>query len=129
MPLRPGEIAGLADGPLFFAGLAPGALLLGAGAALTAISVITANVLPLLSPIPLLIGAVGVAAAGGIALGHQLLDGSTADIFPLPLGPLAMLWAIFGLGWLWLGYILWSERTPASQRTQAALKAIERRPS
>jgi hypothetical protein len=105
-----GEIFGLAYGPVGFTGLAPGALVLGAGAVLTAVSVIKANVMPRLSPIPLLIGSTGVAAAGGSALAQQLLNGTTADIFPLPLGPIAALWALFGLGWLWIGYLLWSER-------------------
>ncbi|HEV8488204.1 MAG TPA: hypothetical protein VGQ58_00280 [Candidatus Limnocylindrales bacterium] len=109
-----GEIFGLAYGPVGFTGLAPGALVLGAGAVLTAISVISANVMPRLSPIPLLVGATGVAAAGGSALARQLLNGSPADIFPLELGPLAALWALFGLGWLWLGYLLWSERPKAT---------------
>jgi hypothetical protein len=105
-----GEIFGLPYGPVGFAGLAPGALVLGAGAVLTAVSVIKANVMPRLSPIPLLIGSTGVAAAGGSALAQQLLNGTTADIFPLPMGPIAALWALFGLGWLWIGYLLWSER-------------------
>jgi len=106
-----GEILGLPYGPIGFTGLAPGALVAGAGATLTAISVIAANVMPRLSPIPLLVGAAGVAAAGGSALAHQLLEGSPADIFPLQVGPIAALWALFGLGWLWLGYLLWSEGT------------------
>ena len=106
-----GEIFGLPYGPMGFTGLAPGALVLGAGAFLTAISVIAANVMPRLSPIPLLIGAAGVAAAGGLTLARHLLNGAPADIFPLELGPLAALWALFGLGWLWLGYLLWSEGT------------------
>jgi hypothetical protein len=71
----------------------------------------TANVMPRLSPIPLLIGATGVAAAGGSALAHQLLEGAPTNIFPLQIGPIAMLWALFGIGWLWLGYLLWSEGT------------------
>ena len=106
-----GEVLGRAYGPIGFTGLAPGALILGAGAVLTALSVILANVMPRLSSIPLLLGAAGVAAAGGIALSRQLIEGSVADIFPLQLGPIAALWALFGLGWLWLGYLLWSEGT------------------
>jgi hypothetical protein len=106
-----GEILGLRYGPIGFTGLAPGALVAGAGAALTALSVITANVMPRLSPIPLLVGATGVAAAGGSALAHQLLEGAPTNIFPLQIGPIAMLWALFGIGWLWLGYLLWSEGT------------------
>lgn len=105
-----GEIFGLPYGPVGFSGLAPGALVLGAGAVLTGIAVLSANVMPRLSPIPMLVGATGVAAAGGTALARQLLNGSPADIFPLELGPLAALWVLFGLGWLWLGYLLWSER-------------------
>jgi hypothetical protein len=119
-----GSVSGVQYGPIVFAGLAAGSLVLGAGAALTAVSVIFANVMPRLSPIPLLIGATGVAAAGGIALGHQIVGGS-GDIFPLPVGPLAALWAVFGLGWLWLGYLLWVERTPAAERARAALRAAE----
>jgi hypothetical protein len=121
-----GTVSGVAYGPIVFAGLAPGALILGSGAALTAVSVIIANVLPRLSPIPLLIGATGVAAAGGLAIGHQIVGGS-GDIFPLPLGPLAMLWALFGLGWLWLGYLLWVERTPGAERARAAYLASDHR--
>ena len=104
-----GEILGAAYGPVVFTGLAPGALVLGAGAAMTAISVIAANVMPRLSPVPLLIGGAGLAVAGASALAHQMVDGATADIFPLQLGPVAAMWAMFGLGWLWLGYLLWSE--------------------
>jgi len=104
-----GDLLGFAFGPMTFAGLAPGALVFGAGAALVAVSVIVANVLPRLSSIPLLVGAVGVAVAGGLALGQGFLGGSGA-VFPLSLAPLAGLWAVFGVGWLWLGYLLWSER-------------------
>jgi hypothetical protein len=121
-----GSVSGIHYGPIVFAGLAAGSLVLGAGAALTALSVIVANVMPRLSPIPLLIGATGVAAAGGLALGHQIVGGS-GDVFPLPIGPLAALWAVFGLGWLWLGYLLWVERTPAAERARAALLASEQR--
>jgi hypothetical protein len=121
-----GSISGIEYGPIVFAGLAAGSLVLGAGAALTALSVIVANVMPRLSPIPLLIGATGVAIAGGLALGHQIVGGS-GDIFPLPVGPLAALWAVFGLGWLWLGYLLWVERTPAAERAREALRASEQR--
>jgi hypothetical protein len=121
-----GTVSGHEFGPIVVAGLAAGSLVLGAGAALTALSVIIANVMPRLSPIPLLIGATGVAAAGGIALGHQFVGGS-GDVFPLPVGPLAALWAVFGLGWLWLGYLLWVERTPAAERARAALRASEMR--
>jgi hypothetical protein len=121
-----GTVSGHQYGPIVFAGLAGGSLVLGAGAALTALSVIVANVMPRLSPIPLLIGATGVAVAGGLALGHQIVDGS-GDVFPLPIGPLAALWAVFGLGWLWLGYLLWVERTPAAERARAALRASEMR--
>jgi len=119
-----GSISGHEFGPIVFAGLAAGSLVLGAGAALTALSILVANVMPRLSPIPLLIGATGVAAAGGLALGHQIVGGS-GDVLPLPIGPLAALWAVFGLGWLWLGYLLWVERTPAAERVRAALRAAE----
>jgi hypothetical protein len=115
-----GEVLGLHYGPVGFTGLAPGALVAGAGAALTALSVMTANVMPRLSSIPLLIGAAGVAAAGGSALARQLLEGAPTDMFPLQVGPIAGLWALFGLGWLWLGYLLWSEGTrikPGSEDT------------
>ena len=121
-----GTLSGAPFGPIVIAGLAAGSLVLGAGAALTALSMIIANVMPRLSPIPLLIGATGVAAAGGLALGHQIVGGS-GDVFPLPIGPLAALWAVFGLGWLWLGYLLWVERTPAAERARAALRASETR--
>jgi hypothetical protein len=121
-----GSVSGIHYGPIVFAGLAAGSLVLGAGAALTALSMMVANVMPRLSPIPLLVGAAGVAAAGGLALGHQIVGGS-GDIFPLPIGPLAALWAVFGLGWLWLGYLLWVERTPAAERARAALLASEQR--
>jgi hypothetical protein len=121
-----GDIGGRAFGPLYFAGVAPGAFILGAGAVLTALSMIRANVLPRLSPIPLLVGSIGVAVAGGIALGRQLVEGVGTDVFPLPIGPLAMAWALFGLGWLWVGYLLWSERTPGAERARAALRAAER---
>jgi hypothetical protein len=121
-----GTVSGIAYGPIVFSGLAPGALFLGAGAALTALSVIVANVLPRLAPIPLLVGATGVAAAGGLAIGQQIVGGS-GDIFPLPLGPLALLWALFGLGWLWLGYLLWVERTPGAERVRAAYLASDHR--
>lgn len=104
-----GDILGFAYGPVGFSGIAPGAVVLGGGAAITALSVILANVMPRLSPIPLLIGGAGVAAAGGMALWRQLLEGAAVDVFPLQLGPLAATWAMFGLGWLWLGYLLWSE--------------------
>lgn len=108
-----GEVLGQPYGPVGFTGIAPGAFVLGLGAVLTAVSVISANVMPRLSPVPLLIGSTGVAAAGGSALAHQLLEGRFVDIFPLQLGPVAAMWALFGLGWLWLGYLLWSEGTRA----------------
>jgi hypothetical protein len=115
-----GEILGAAFGPIGFTGLAPGAFMLGAGAVLTATSVIKANVMPRLSPIPMLIGAVGVAAAGLSALAHQLFEGRPVDIFPLQLGPVAGMWALFGLGWLWLGYLLWSEGARDRDRIMTA---------
>jgi hypothetical protein len=104
-----GDVFGMPYGPIGISGLAPGALVLGAGAVLTAVSIISANVMPRLSPIPLLVGAVGVAAVGLSAVAHQLLEGRPVDIFPLQMGPVAAMWALFGLGWLWLGYLLWSE--------------------
>jgi hypothetical protein len=107
-----GEILGRSFGPVRFHGAAPGALLVGAGAALAALSAILAHVLPRLSPLPLLVGALGVAAAGGSALARQVLQGASADVVPFELLPLALLWALFGAGWLVLGYILWSERIP-----------------
>jgi hypothetical protein len=109
-----GEILGMAYGPFVFTGLAPGALVLGAGAVMTAISVIAANVMPRLSPVPLLIGGTGVAVAGASALAQRLLEGAPADIFPFQLGPIAAMWAMFGIGWLWLGYLLWSEGNRAT---------------
>ena len=119
-----GEILGLPFGPIGFTGLAPGALVAGAGAVLTATSIIKANVMPRLSPIPMLVGAVGVAAAGISALAHQLLEGRSVDIFPFQLGPVAAMWALFGLGWLWLGYLLWSEGT----RTRSGTEGTSIRP-
>jgi hypothetical protein len=104
-----GTVAGIVYGPLVLGGLAPGALLFGVGTGMLAMSSIAANVLPRLSPVPLLIGAVGVTVAGGWAIGHQLLDGAPAPIFPVQTAPLLGLWAIFGVGWLWLGYLLWTE--------------------
>ena len=35
--------------------------------------------------------------------------------------------AVLAGGWLWLGYLLWVERTPAAERTRAALLASEQR--
>lgn len=104
-----GTVAGLTYGPLVLGGLAPGALIFGAGTGLLAVSSIVANVLPRFSPIPLLVGAVGVTVAGGWAIGHELLDGAPAHIFPVQTAPIIGLWAIFGVGWLWLGYLLWTE--------------------
>ena len=104
-----GTVAGRTFGPLVLGGMAPGAFIFGVGAMLLALSSIAANVLPRLSPVPLLVGAVGVMVAGGWAVGHQLLDGAPARIFPVQTAPLLGLWAIFGVGWLWLGYLLWTE--------------------
>jgi hypothetical protein len=73
------------------------------------VSAITANVLPRLSPIPLLIGGAGVASAGGLALVRQW-TGLATDVLPFDVLPLALLWALFGFGWMWLGYLLWAER-------------------
>jgi hypothetical protein len=105
-----GDVMGLAFGPLVYSGVAGGAFVFGAGVALTAISAIAADVLPRLSPIPLLVGGLGVAAAAGIALGRQIAgDVGPAALFPLDALPFVALWVVFGLGWLWLGYLLWSE--------------------
>ena len=104
-----GEIVTVPYGPLVLSGVAPGALVLGIGAVLIAISAITANVLPRLSPIPLLVGGAGVASAGGLALARQW-TGLSTDVLPFDVLPLALLWALFGFGWMWLGYLLWAER-------------------
>jgi hypothetical protein len=106
-----GDVAGIGYGPFLFTGVAFGALVLGLGAAVLAISMIAADVLPRLSPIPLLVGAAGVAISGGLGLVRQLQQGPAHDVFPIDAPPLLALWAIFGLGWLWLGYLLFSERT------------------
>ncbi len=103
---------GVTYGPFIYSGVAGGALVFGAGVALTAISTIVADVLPRLSPIPLLLGGLGVAITAAVALARRLLGGTSADIFPFDALPLALLWVVFGLGWLWLGYLLWSEGAP-----------------
>lgn len=105
-----GEIGGLAYGPFLFTGAAFGALVFGYGTAVVALSMIVADVLPRLSPIPLLVGALGVAVAGGLGLARQLQSGPASAIFPFDAPPLAILWAVFGMGWLWLGYLLYSEQ-------------------
>ncbi len=107
-----GDIMGVTYGPFIYSGVAGGALVFGAGVALTAISTIVADVLPRLSPIPLLLGGLGVAITAAVALARRLLGGTSADIFPFDALPLALLWVVFGLGWLWLGYLLWSEGAP-----------------
>jgi hypothetical protein len=114
-----GDIMGLTYGPFLFSGVAGGALVFGAGVALTAVSAIVADVLPRLSPIPLLLGGLGVAITAAVALARPLLGGTSADIFPFDALPLALLWVMFGLGWLWLGYLLWSEGSPDRSLAQA----------
>lgn len=106
-----GALLGLGYGPIVFEGPAPGLLVIGLGVALVAASTIAADVLPRLSPVPLLVGSVGVATAGGLALIRQLGGGPGAFLV-FPLLPFGILWAIFGLGWIWLGYLLWSDRGP-----------------
>lgn len=109
-----GEVGGIGFGPFLFTGVAFGALMLGLGTAVIAASMIVADILPRLSPIPLLAGAAGVGITGGFGLVQQLQRGPERDVFPLEALPLTALWALFGLGWVWLGYLLYSERTRPS---------------
>ena len=109
-----GDILGMTYGPIVYRGVTGGALLYGTGVALTAISVISANVLPRLSPIPLLLGGIGVATTAALALVRPLFGGPSAELFPFDTVPFALLWVVFGIGWLWLGYLLWSERAPGT---------------
>ncbi|HKG57488.1 MAG TPA: hypothetical protein VKA85_09580 [Candidatus Limnocylindrales bacterium] len=104
-----GDVAGVTYGPVLFTGMALGTAIFGFGAVLTALSAIVANVLPRFSPIPMLVGAVGVAVIGGWTVAHQLMDGGPGQLFPIRTAPIIGLWAVFGVGWLWLGYLLWSE--------------------
>jgi hypothetical protein len=106
------SILGVPLGPWRFHGLAPGAVAFGIGAVLSALSAIWLNVLPRLSPVPLLIGGLGLAAAGAATLARQVLDGNSSDVMPFEALPLLGLWAIFGAGLLWLGFLMMSERTP-----------------
>jgi hypothetical protein len=106
------RVLGTTLAPFSVRGLAPGALLFGLGVILSAIGAIRADVLPRLSPIVLLVGAVGVAVVGGVALGEQLVGGRSTDIFPFEIGVPVILWAIFGAAWVWIGFLLWSERLP-----------------
>jgi hypothetical protein len=106
------SVLGVPLGPWRFHGVAPGAVAFGIGAALSALSAIWLNVLPRLSPVPLLIGSLGLAAAGAVTVGHQVLDGVSSDVMPFQAIPLLGLWAVFGAGWLWLGFLMMSERTP-----------------
>lgn len=105
-----GAVGPIGYGPFLFTGVSFGALVLGLGATVIAASMIVANVLPRLSPVPLLLGALGVSFAGALGLVHQLQTGPANDLFPLDALPLTALWVVFGLGWLWLGYLLRSEQ-------------------
>jgi hypothetical protein len=106
------SVLGTSLGPWRFHGVAPGAVAFGMGAALSAMSAIWLNVLPRFSPIPLLIGGLGLAAAGSLTVARQVLDGVSTDVMPFEALPLLGLWAVFGAGWLWLGFLMMSERTP-----------------
>jgi hypothetical protein len=106
------SILGMPLGPWRFHGVAPGAAAFGIGAVLSALSAIWVNVLPRLSPIPLLIGGVGLAAAGSLTVARQVLDGASTDVMPFEALPLLGLWAVFGAAWLWIGFLMMSERTP-----------------
>jgi hypothetical protein len=106
------SVLGVPLGPWRFHGVAPGAVAFGIGAVLSALSAIWLNVLPRLSPVPLLIGGLGLAAAGAATLARQVLDGNSSDVMPFEALPLLGLWAIFGAGLLWLGFLMMSERTP-----------------
>jgi hypothetical protein len=106
------SILGVPLGPWRFHGVAPGAVAFGIGAALSALSAIWLNVLPRLSPLPLLFGGLGLAAAGAVTVARQVLDGTSSDVMPFEALPLLVLWALFGAGWLWLGFLMLSERIP-----------------
>jgi hypothetical protein len=106
------RILGTALAPVTVGGLAPGAFVFGVGVTLSALGAIIADVLPRLSPIALLVGALGVATAGGLTLANEFASGTSADILPFEIGVLVVLWAVFGLAWMWIGLLLWSERLP-----------------
>jgi hypothetical protein len=106
------SVLGMPLGPWRFHGVAPGAVAFGLGAALSALSAIWVNVLPRLSPVPLLIGGLGLAAAGSLTVARQVLEGGSSDVMPFEAIPLLVLWAVFGAGWLWLGFLMMSERVP-----------------
>lgn len=125
-----GQVGGIGYGPFLFTGVAFGALVLGLGTAVIALSMIVADVLPRLSPIPLLVGALGVSVAGALALARQLQRGPANDIFPFDAPSLAVLWVMFGLSWLWLGFLLHSEQarprsTPDDPAWAAAPERID----
>jgi hypothetical protein len=106
------SVLGTSLGPWRFHGVAPGAVAFGIGATVSAMSAIWLNVLPRFSPIPLMIGGLGLAAAGSLTVARQVLDGVPADVMPFEALPLMALWAVFGAGWLWLGYLMISEHAP-----------------
>jgi len=47
-----------------------------------------------------------------VTVARQVLDGVSSDVMPFEALPLLGLWAVFGAGWLWLGFLMMSERTP-----------------
>ena len=106
------SVLGVPLGPWRFHGLAPGAVLFGVGAAMSALSAIWVNVLPRLSPVPLLVGGLGLATAGSLTVARQILEGASSDVMPFEALPLLGLWAVFGASWLWLGFLMMSERIP-----------------
>jgi hypothetical protein len=106
------RILGTSLAPFTIGGLAPGALLFGVGVTLSAHGALIADALPRLSPIALLVGAVGVATAGGLTLANQVVSGTTADVVPFEIVVPVVLWAVFGVAWIWIGSLLWSERLP-----------------
>ena len=87
-------------------------MLFGVGVTLSAHGALIADALPRLSPIALLVGAVGVATAGGLTLANQVVSGTTADVVPFEIVVPVVLWAVFGVAWIWIGSLLWSERLP-----------------
>lgn len=105
-----GKVLGIEFGPIVLGGQGLGTVVLGIGAALVALAAIATNALPRLSPVPLLAGGLGIAFSGGLVLADQILDAGPPDLFPFGFGASIPLWVLFGIGWLWLGYLLWSER-------------------